>query len=223
VHVLVGAGVEDPALLERSDELSALEAALAGATGQRRGRVVLVRGEAGIGKTLLLRRFCEEVSARVLWAACDPLFTPRPLGPLLDVARDAGPELQACLEQSAPPHDVAAVLLDELAGPAPNVLVIEDLHWADEATFDVVRLVARRIERVPALLVVSYRDEQVHRTHPLRLLLGELDGAERLDLAALSPEAVATLAEPAGLDARELYRRTEGNPFFVTEVVAAGG
>jgi predicted ATPase len=223
VHVLVGAGVEDPALLERSDELSALEAALAGATGQRRGRVVLVRGEAGIGQTLLLRRFCEEVSARVLWAACDPLFTPRPLGPLLDVARDAGPELQACLEQSAPPHDVAAVLLDELAGPAPNVLVIEDLHWADEATFDVVRLVARRIERVPALLVVSYRDEQVHRTHPLRLLLGELGGAERLELAALSPEAVATLAEPAGLDARELYRRTEGNPFFVTEVVAAGG
>jgi len=78
VHVLVGAGVEDPALLERSDELSALEAALAGAAVRRRGRVVLVRGEAGIGKTLLLRRFCEEVSARVLWAACDPLFTPRP-------------------------------------------------------------------------------------------------------------------------------------------------
>jgi hypothetical protein len=54
--------------------------------------MVLMGGEAGIGKTLLLRRFCEEASARVLWAACDPLFTPRPLGPLLDLARDAAPE-----------------------------------------------------------------------------------------------------------------------------------
>src|SRR5262249_36142655 len=106
-----------------------------------------------------------------------------------------------------------------------TVVVLEDLQWADEATLDVVRLISRRVDAVEALFVVSYRDEQLHRVHPLRVMLGELPrgaGVTRVELAALSPEAVATLAESSGVDADELYRRTAGNPFFVTEVLGAG-
>ena len=211
-------------LLERSGHLSALGEQLADVAERSRGRVVLVRGEAGIGKTALLRLFCDELgsSVRVLWAACDPLFTPRPLGPLLDIARFTDGELRARVESGAAPHDVAAALLREIE--SPTVLVLEDLHWADEATLDVVRLIAHRVEGVPVLLVASYRDEQLHRAHPLRIVLGELPGGggvTRLDLTRLSPAAVAQLAEPSAIDAAVLYERTAGNPFFVTETLAA--
>ncbi|MEA2123595.1 MAG: hypothetical protein QOI80_377, partial [Solirubrobacteraceae bacterium] len=207
-------------LLERERELGLLEEARKAVARERRGRVVFVGGEAGIGKTALLHRFCEDARQRVLWAACDPLFTPRPLGPLLDL--DAGRRLHDALGAGAAPHDVAAALLDELGGGRPAVLVLEDLHWGDEATLDVVRITARRIDRVPALLLLSYRDEVVHRSHPLQLLLGELPKATRLRPAALSAGAVARLAQPAGLDAVALHDRTGGNPFFVTEAVATG-
>jgi DNA-binding CsgD family transcriptional regulator len=207
---LLAGSATDVQLLEREDAL----AALAGATHG----LAFVGGEAGIGKTALLHRFAAGVNRPVLWAGCEPLFTPRPLGPLLDL--EGGPQLRARLEEGAPPHDVAATLLDEIDGGRGALLVLEDLHWADEATLDVVRLIARRVER--ALVVVSYRDEQVTRTHPLRLLLGELPGATRIELEGLSPRAVAALAEPADVDPAALHARTAGNPFFVTEALAAG-
>ena len=103
------------------------------------------------------------------------------------------------------------------------MLVLEDLHWADEATLDVLRLLPRRLANVPALVLATYRDDELDRWHPLRIVLGELgtgDGIARLRLPPLT--AVAKLAEPHGLDADELYRTTAGNPFFVTEVLAAG-
>jgi DNA-binding CsgD family transcriptional regulator/tetratricopeptide (TPR) repeat protein len=214
-------------LLERSEELSVLRDRLAEVGEQGRGRLVLVRGEAGIGKTAVLRAFCDGLgpSVRVLWAACDPLFTPRPLGPLLDIARATDGELRARVESGAKPYDVAAALIAQLESPAPTVLVLEDLHWADEATLDVVRLVARRADSVPALFVFTYRDEQLHGAHPLRIVLGELSGVgpvTRLELAGLSREAVAALAERSTIDPDELYERTTGNPFFVTETLAAG-
>jgi DNA-binding CsgD family transcriptional regulator len=198
-------------LLEREEPLDALSAASHG--------MAFVAGEAGIGKTALLLHFAESIGRRVLWARCDPLYTPRPLGPLLDL--DAGARLRARLDDGAPPHDVAAALLDEIDGARGALLVLEDLHWADEATFDVVRLIARRVER--ALVVASYRDEQVSRSHPLRLLLGEVPNATRIELHGLSPAAVAALAAPVGIDPSELHARTAGNPFFVTEALAAGG
>jgi DNA-binding CsgD family transcriptional regulator len=213
-------------LLERSSHLSALEERLVEVSDGSSGRLVLVRGEAGIGKTALLSAFCDGAgsAARVLWAACDPLFTPRPLGPLLDVARVTGGDLRQRIEHGAKPHDVATALMGELARWDETVLVLEDVHWADDATLDVLRLCARRISTVPALLVASYRDEQLHRSHPLRLVLGELPTAPevtRLELHGLSREAVARLAETSALDAGELYERTAGNPFYVTEVLAA--
>ncbi len=214
-------------LLERFRQLSALGDALAAVMKSSDGRLVLVAGEAGGGKTALLRRFCDERrgSARILWGACDALFTPRPLGPLLDVAERTGGELEQLVEREARPHDVAASLVRELRTTTPTILVLEDLHWADEATLDVLRLLARRLEAVPALVLASYRDDELDRTHPLRIVLGELATSEaigRLKIDPLSPAAVAELAEPAGVDAEALYRQTLGNPFFVTEVVAAG-
>ena len=217
--------VEATDLLERADLLEKLDAALAEA-GDGRGRLCLVAGEAGGGKTALMRRFCEKRagSARILQGACDALFAPRPLGPLLEFARDAGGDLEKLVEAGAKPHDVAAALVDELRAHAPTIFVIEDLHWADEATLDVLRLLGRRIEGTPALVLATYRDE-LSRSHPLRIVLGELAterALERMTVERLSPAAVAKLAEPHGVDADELYRKTAGNPFFVTEVLASG-
>jgi DNA-binding CsgD family transcriptional regulator len=218
---------EPDALLERSAQLSALSGRLAAVTESRNGQVVLLRGEAGIGKTTLLRMFCagHGDGGRVLWAGCEPLFTPRPLGPLLDVAALTGGELREKVEAGAAPHDVATALLREVAGPAPTVLIVEDLHWADAATLDVIRLVARRVATAALLLVATYRDEELGRIHPLRLVLGELPAApsiSRLELAPLSRDAVAQLCEASHVDPAGLYARTAGNPFFVTEAIAAG-
>ncbi len=213
-------------LLERSEQLSALEGCLAEVVEDGRGHLVLVRGEAGIGKTALLRQFCAGLPQRVrpLWCGCDPLFTPRPLGPLLDVAGEIGGALGAQIGEAAKPHEVAAALLSELELTTPAVLVVEDVHWADEATLDVLRIVSRRVHTVPVLVIASYREEQLERTHPLRLVLGELAGLEaitRMDLDALSAAAVQLLAESSPLDHDGLYARTAGNPFFVTEALAA--
>ena len=216
-----------PELLEREEVLEGLREAFADAR-EGRGGAVLMPGEAGVGKTAVLRRFCEEVgtSTRVLWGDCDALFTPRPLGPFADFARVAGDDrFLELVERHAKPHAVADWLLEDLAATAPTVVVLEDVHWADEATLDVLRIVGRRIESVPAMLIVSYRDDELNRSHPLRGVLGVLPSrgvVRRLQLSCLSHEAVSRLAEPAGVDADELYERTGGNPFFVTEVLGAG-
>jgi DNA-binding CsgD family transcriptional regulator/tetratricopeptide (TPR) repeat protein len=191
------------------------------------GRLIFVSGEAGVGKTVLLRYFCDTLhsSARVLWGSCDALFTPRPLGPFLDIAQVAGGGLGELAASAAKPHQVALELTRELKDRGPTVVVIDDLQWADEATFDVVSLLARRLEGIPALVIASYRDDGLDPVHPLRIMLGDLATIEwisYLELDPLSPEAVATLAEPHGVDANELHRRTGGNPFFVTEALASG-
>ena len=212
-----------PALLERADALDALDDAFAAAAGAR-GALMLLAGEAGVGKTALLRRFCEHRDAQVLWGDCDALFTLSPLGPLTDISAATGGELAAAVGDAAPAHVVTAALLRALRGPA--IVVFEDVHWADEATLDVLRLLGRRIAGVPALVIASYRDDELDRTHPLRVTLGELSRqatTRRLRLAPLSLGAVAELAEPHGVDAAALHRRTAGNPFFVTEALAAGG
>jgi DNA-binding CsgD family transcriptional regulator/tetratricopeptide (TPR) repeat protein len=214
-------------LLERSEQLKVLRSRLADASHGAGGQVILVAGEAGIGKTALLREFCGSAGdpVRVLWAGCDPLFTPRPLGPLQDVAVDAGGSLAAYLVDSASSFDVATGLLAELRRGGPVILVLEDMHWSDEATLDVVRVVTRRIEQIPGLIILSYRDDQLERDHPLRIVLGDLPGdgrVTRIELAGLTKEAVAALAGSVGVSAPELHKRTNGNPFFVTEVLAGG-
>ncbi len=215
-------------LLERAEQLSNLGGALTRILSGAGGGVVLVPGEAGGGKSSLLRHFCAGIGeqAAVLRSACDALFTPRPLGPLAELAEEIRSGLAVGLGAGADPFDVAGMLLRELKQIAPVVVVIEDMHWADEATLDVVRLLARRIEAVPVLLVLSFRDDQVDRTQPLRVVVGELAESgrvlARLRMPGLSGTAVATLAGATDLDPAELHRRTAGNPFFVTEVIAAG-
>jgi DNA-binding CsgD family transcriptional regulator len=213
-------------LVERGAELALLHAAFAEA-GAGRGRVALVTGEAGGGKSALIRRFCAELPGRtrVLRGACDALVTPRPLGPIHDFAAEAGGALRQTLMGEAISYQVAGALIDKLRGNQPTVLVVEDVHWADEATIDVLRLVARRIAETCVLIVLSYRDEALDARHPVRVMLGEVASGlapVRLSLAPLSPEAVAQLAEAYGVDATELHRVTGGNPFFVSEVLASG-
>ena len=217
----------ETALLERSASLDALDAAFATATSSG-GRLMLAAGEAGVGKTVLLRRFCARHAgtARILWGECDGLFTLSPLGPLVDIAEVTGGELADLVAEGAPPHAVAAAVLRDLAGGMPSIVVFEDVHWADDATLDVLRLLSRRLSTVPALLVASYRDDELDRAHPLRIALGELsrrEATDRLRLVPLSLEAVAELAAPHDVDPVALHSRTAGNPFFVTEALAAGG
>jgi DNA-binding CsgD family transcriptional regulator len=190
------------------------------------GILVLLGGEAGGGKTALLRRFCADCGsvARVLWGSCDPLFTPRPLGPFIDMAQETGGELAELVAAGAKPYQVAAAVVSAARAGRGTIIVLEDLHWADEATLDVLSLLGRRIEAIPALVIATYRDDELDRTHPLRRLLGELRGTastRRLTAGPLSRDGVAALAAPHGLDANALYRATAGNPFFVTEVIAA--
>jgi predicted ATPase/DNA-binding CsgD family transcriptional regulator len=220
------AATAEDALLERADAMSALEAAFADVHGGVEGRLVLLGGEAGIGKTVLLRSFCRsrEPSVRVFWGECEPLLTPRPLGPLLEVAEACGGELAELVGQASAAHEIASGLVRELSGRRLSIVVLEDVHWADEATLDVLRLLARRVSEVPALVVVSFRDDELDRAHPLRLVFGELARRpQRLKLARLSAHACATLAAEHGFDSRELYLKTGGNPFFVTEVLEAPG
>jgi DNA-binding CsgD family transcriptional regulator/tetratricopeptide (TPR) repeat protein len=212
-------------LLERETFLEALWDAVHD-VDDGAGRLVLIAGEAGVGKTALVRRFCAEVtgSRRVLEGACDVLFTPRPFAPLADVAVATGGPLAELIERDARPHEVLAALVDELRRE-PAVLVLEDLHWADEATLDVLRLLGRRIEGTEALVVATLRDDELHAGHPLRTVVGGLaaaPGVARHYLPPLTLDAVRELAAAHDVDTAELFERTGGNPFFVTEVLAAG-
>jgi len=214
-------------LLERQPALDALRQALASAAAGA-GRVALVSGEAGIGKTMLITRFlaAHAADARVLQGACDALFTPQPLGPLHDIARDARGPLAARLTAGADRTALFGAVLDELVTPpSPVVLVLEDIHWADAATLDLTRHLGRRLQRLPALLVLTYRDDEVDGHPALRQVLGELPAGvvDRIALERLSPPAVAALAEAAGVSAAGVFLATGGNPFFVTEVIAHPG
>jgi len=217
------AAAEGIRLLERDEALDTLREAYAAARSGA-GRLVLVAGEAGIGKTAVVRAFCAEtVDARVLWGACDALFTPRPLGPFLDLATEANGELGAAVSEGGGPYEVVAALV-AAATEEPTVVVLEDLHWADEATLDALRVLARKVERTPLLVVASYRDDELDRADPLRIVLGELatrPAVERTQLEGLSEAGVAELAAERELDTHELHRQTNGNPFFVTEVLAS--
>jgi DNA-binding CsgD family transcriptional regulator len=216
---------DPPALLERDQPLAALrEAADAAVAGC--GCVALVGGEAGIGKTTLVRRLGDDLRPGLaLHGVCDPLETPRPLGPLLDLAVDLSPDLPAQVAADSPATVFTAVLGRFCAPDAPRLVVLEDLHWADQATLDLVRFLARRAERLRTLLVATFRDDEVPGGGPLAVLLGDLataPGVLRLSLAPLSREATARLAAGSTVDPGYLFDRTGGNPFFINAVLAAG-
>ncbi|MFI8520872.1 ATP-binding protein [Streptomyces sp. NPDC085481] len=191
------------------------------------GRLVLVGGDAGAGKTLLVEEFGRRLGdVRLLRGSCEPLTTPLALGPLRDMAHRLSPPLRRALTGPADPVEARRLMLDELRGGAdPTLVVLDDAHWADEATLDLLRFLGRRIESCPAMLVVVYRQDEVGARHPLRVLAGDLAAlpvVRRLTVPMLSKAAVARLAAGTDIDPAELYRRTGGNAFFVTQVLSDG-
>jgi DNA-binding CsgD family transcriptional regulator/tetratricopeptide (TPR) repeat protein len=210
-------------LLERDEPLAALSHALE--TSRARGQFFCVSGEAGIGKTSLLRALAarEGRTARFLWGACEALSTPAPLAPLFDVAAGLDGEFEALLASAAPRHHVFAAFVTQLAQHVPSVVVFEDVHWADEATLDLLRYVGRRMHRITALIVLTWRADQVGADHPLHRVLGDLPAGSchRIELRPLSYAAVERLAGETH-DAGAVFALTGGNPFFVTEVLRDG-
>lgn len=216
-------------LIERDDDLATLEGCLKEARGGE-GRLVAVQGEAGAGKTSLVRAFVESVrGAKVLSGSCDPLATPRPLGPVVDMAD----KLAAIGGESSTRPTSRDELFDrfhaELASRSwTSLVVIEDAHWADEATLDLLRFVGRRLDDLHGLVVVTVRADDLRADHPLRIMLGDLAtsrGLRRLELRPLSRSGVATLAQELGVpeaDPDRVLAATRGNPFLVTEALLAG-
>jgi DNA-binding CsgD family transcriptional regulator/tetratricopeptide (TPR) repeat protein len=214
-------------VLDREVSLAAFSAAL-DRTRSGAGQVMLVAGEAGIGKTTLVRSFLAGLAPQVhaFGGVCDDLVTPRPFGPFHDIGRQLGGELGTLLRDGAAPENVHHALLDALGHlPPPLVLVLEDLHWADEATLDVVTFLGRRISERSLLLVLTYRDDALDGNHPLIRMLASLPPRHvaTQQLEPLTPAAVAALAAGRDIDAPRLHAVTGGNPFYVTEVLAGSG
>jgi DNA-binding CsgD family transcriptional regulator len=212
-------------LLERGSLLAQLRDLLE-ESRQGRGRLILISGEAGIGKTALVESFCRDAASDVgvLWGSCDAVVPARPFAPLVDIADKVDDALRVALDavDRNRVFDAFLALLRQPRG-LPPMIVFEDLHWADEATLDLLRVVGRRIRDLPILFIGTYRDDEVGNEHPLRLALGDIPAAAvEIEVPALSVDAVEVLIKGKGIDAVALHGATAGNPFFVTEVVAAG-
>ena len=215
-----------PGILERDTELAVLSDAVRAAT-RAEGSAVLVYGEAGIGKSSLVESVRGRLPAegRMIVGYCDDLATPRTLGPFRDLVGSMGEEFSRAVAEGGDRDRMLAALRAELTWTAhPTVLVIEDVHWADDATLDALRYLIRRIADLTAVLVLTYRDEELEREHPLHGLLGQASRSERvrhLPLRRLSPDAVRHLSADGPVAADDLFALTAGNPFFVQELLAS--
>ncbi|ROZ89284.1 helix-turn-helix transcriptional regulator [Gordonia sp. OPL2] len=219
------------ALLERDAELSRL-AAHADRARAGQGGIALITGEAGAGKTAFVDEFtrAHAPGMRVLWGMCDPLSTPRPLGALFDIVDDLAPETRRILRGADHAYDIFDAVTRDLAS-TPTILVIDDIHWADQGTTDFLRHTVRRIHRTSTVVVITARDEWTGDGAPVQVLKGDIarsSSATTIPLGPLSVDAVAELLGPRQHDARQhdaeaLHRRTAGNPFFVTELLDHDG
>ena len=211
-------------LLERDEALAELRRQFE--RSAKVGRLAVVSGEAGIGKTALVTRFLGECRPTpvVLWGGCDPLHTPRSLGPIRDAARGAGGRLAALLADDAPRELVFEAVLDSLRRRPHRVLVVEDVHWADEASLDLLVWLGRRLEEMAGLILITYREDDP-AAGAISRVLGHTPAryVAHVRLEPLSPAAVARLAAASGRSPEQLHALTGGNPFFLTEVLAGPG
>ncbi|HWJ08433.1 MAG TPA: BTAD domain-containing putative transcriptional regulator, partial [Nocardioides sp.] len=216
-------GVAAPTpLVERQAEIDAVVRAIDGAAAGT-GSCIAVTGDAGVGKTSVVRAACSEAGIRVLHGHCDPLSTPRPYGPLRDLAAEAGLTVwdtdgEVLIAEVC--DQVVTALTEQ-----PTVLVVEDLHWVDAATVEVLRFIARRSATLQMSLVVTYRSHEIGPQHPARPLAGDLARhahATTVHLEGLSVDGVAallaSLAGESGPEPAAVHELTGGNPFFVAEI-----
>jgi ATP/maltotriose-dependent transcriptional regulator MalT len=212
-------------LLERNTQLEELSRHLREARVVA-GKIALVSGEAGAGKSVLVEEFAQRAAgaARLLWGHCDALQTSRVLGPVNEVVAGLSLLPDVPREQTVSRENLFPWLLERLSPPNPlSIVILEDLHWADEATLDFLRFIGRRIQRTRCLLIATYRDDELASTHLLRGVLGDLTGqhAARICLPPLSLKAVEHLAQGTERSAHQVYNVTGGNPFFVRELLSA--
>ena len=213
------------ALIERDGFLASLKEHFVNvADGE--GRCILVSGEAGIGKTALVKAFCKQQvsNSNIYQGACDNLFTPRPLAPLYDILWQVNKERWPAFPSLEGRSALFADFFQELRTKKGKLLIVfEDIHWADEGTLDFIRFFARRIYQLPCLFILTYRDDEIHSRHPLRNVLGQLpaDSFTKIQLTPLSKEAVVEMAIQKGYNGEEVYSISEGNPFYVNEILAS--
>ncbi|MEJ2193431.1 MAG: LuxR C-terminal-related transcriptional regulator [Ignavibacteriaceae bacterium] len=211
-------------LLERQNSLDTLSK-LVTEVSAGEGRTVLLSGEAGIGKTSLIKHFTDNLNSdtEILWGGCDDLFTPRPLGPIYDIAYQIKSDLIKMLLNEENRASIFAIFLNYLQDTSNiKIIVIEDIHWADESTLDLIKFLSRRINRTKSILILSYRDEEIDQDNLLRSMLGELphSGIKRIRLYPLSENAVNLLMKKSGIENERLFEKTGGNPFYVSELLA---
>ncbi len=212
-------------LIERDGFLAVLQSQFENVAGGE-GLCVFVCGEAGIGKSSLVKAFCKELKKNynIYQGTCDALFTPRPLAPLYDILLQLRNGLP---ENSADIADRTAFfsrVFQELNNQKEVCLIVfEDIHWADEATLDFIKFLARRITQLRCLFILTYRDDEIYSNHPLRNVLGQLnpDSFTRIQLLPLSRQAVEKMSSEKGYKGEDVYNISGGNPFYVNEILAS--
>ncbi|SEE22164.1 regulatory protein, luxR family [Arthrobacter alpinus] len=246
-------------MIGRDAEAQALLASFADAT-ESKPQAVIIGGEAGLGKTRLLEEFLATVSsqARIITGQCVDLGSlAPPYTPLTGVLRSLAAQigLEAVMDFAGPGRNALALLLPEAAAEIdalptanrvleavstvferacesqPLVVVVEDLHWADDATLAVLRFILRAFNGGKFLLVTTYRSDDIHRGHPLRDFLTESERgrhAKVINLGRLTKDQVrgqveAITGQDAGYELVEnVFARSEGIPFFVEELLGLG-
>jgi DNA-binding CsgD family transcriptional regulator/tetratricopeptide (TPR) repeat protein len=207
-------------LVERDDELARFRSWCDTAAGGR-GRTVFIGGEPGIGKSALLHAALDDArgfGARVAIGRCDALSTPRSLGPFVEIAEQMGAAVAGDRD------GLFTALLREFRSSSLCIIALEDAHWADGPSIELLGMLGRRAVDLPLVVIVTFRDHEIGADHPLRVVLGDLvssGGTSLMTLRPLSIDAVATLAAAnRTIDTAALHRVTGGNPFYVTEVLA---
>lgn len=212
-------------LTERFEFMATLKALFNNATAGE-GHSVFINGEAGIGKTSLVKAFCKlyKNNYNIYQGVCDALFSPRPLAPLYDVVSQV---TNGMWTEADMPEDRALLFtkfFHQLTTiQHPFIIVFEDIHWADEATLDFIRFFARRITQTNCLFLLTCRIDEIPARHPLKYLPGQLppDTFTRLQLTPFSKKAVETMAAEKGYKGEDVYSISGGNPFYVNEILAS--